>query len=272
MSALIPPDALCGMIGQPGIRLVDATYPSNPAFFAQARIGNAVLFDIDAVADQTTPLPHMLPDAEGFSHAVGTMGIGNDDTVIVYDRSGMAMAAARVWWMFRTFGHQRVMVLNGGLPAWIKADYALVSGTYTPPTPKTYTAHLNPALARSATQVVESIGSPDTLIIDARPQERFLGLMPEPRPGMRAGHIPGSMNIPFSALIDPSTGMLNTNHPQVLEAVRTAPANIVTSCGSGVTACLLALALHEAGRADTAVYDGSWAEWGNDSLGMPIEQ
>jgi thiosulfate/3-mercaptopyruvate sulfurtransferase len=270
MSAVISAADLRQYLGRSGIRIIDATYPPQPGVYRRARIGNAVPFDIDAVADHTIALPHMLPAADDFAAAAGALGIGNEDTVIVYDQTGMAMAASRVWWMFRCFGHKDVRVLDGGLPAWMAADYPVATGLF-PIEPAQYQARLHPALVRNSRQVRESMNRADTLIIDARPPERFYGLMPEPRPGMRAGHIPGSINIPFPDLIDPATGRLKANHLQVLEAVATGASSIITTCGSGVTACLLALALFEAGRPDTAVYDGSWAEWGGDSGDMPVE-
>lgn len=273
MSALISPAALEQRLSQPGTRIIDATYPCNPTFFARARIDDAVQFDIDAIADHTTSLPHMLPSAPDFAAAAGALGIGDDDTVVVYDQSGMAMAAARVWWMFRCFGHGSVLVLDGGLPAWQAAGYPLTSGILpAPPVPKLYSARFRPELVRNARQVREALDTPSSVIIDARPAARFLGLTGEPRPGMKTGHIPGSINIPFPELIHPATGTFNTCHPQVLATITASPANIITSCGSGVTACLLALALHEAGRADAAVYDGSWAEWGRESAEMPVAQ
>lgn len=270
MSALITPAALKQRLTRPRVRLVDATYPPDPGFHARARIDDAVIFDIDAIADQTSALPHMLPSAAEFAAAIGALGIGNDDLVVVYDQSGMAMAAARVWWMFRAFGHKDVMVLDGGLPAWHAAGYGLNSNPPAPATPQPYTARFQPALVRSAQQISDTLDDDTTLVIDARSAERFKGLMGEPRPGLRSGHIPGSINIPFADLIDPASFRLRTDHPQILAAASTAPANIVASCGSGVTACVIALALHEAGRSDTAVYDGSWTEWGQESSGWPV--
>ncbi len=273
MSAIIRPADLAQYLNRPDTRIIDATYPADVASFNKMRIGNAAHFDIDAIADRTTPLPHMLPSADDFAAAIGAMGIGNDDMVVVYDRSGMVMAAARAWWMFRCFGHKKIMVLDGGLPAWLTAGQPVTTGTPAPATtPAHYQAQIQPELVCNRQQVMDSLNRDDTLIVDARPQERFSGLAAEPRPGMRVGHIPGSLNIPYPELIDPAIGTLRRNHPQVLAlAAQVEIPRIITTCGSGVTACLLALALYEAGRRDAAVYDGSWAEWGSESANMPIE-
>lgn len=270
MSALIDVQSLYARREDATLRMIDATYPANPGAYAQARIGNAVLFDIDAVCDHGTALPHMLPRAGEFAAAVGAMGIGNDDTVVVYDQTGMVFAASRVWWMFRAFGHERVYVLDGGLPAWQKAGMPLERGSVSAPAAKPYTAHFDPALVRSAQEVQAALGDDSTVLLDARPADRFAGRAPEPRPGMRAGHIPGSRNIPAGSLIDPATGRLVRDNPQIMGAVSEKPASIITTCGSGVTACVLALALHEAGWPKAAVYDGSWSEWGAESSGLPI--
>lgn len=272
MSAVIRPADLAQYLDRPDTRIIDATYPADVASFNKMRIGNAAPFDIDAIADRTTPLPHMLPSADDFAATVGAMGIGNDDMVVVYDRSGMVMAAARAWWMFRCFGHKSVVVLDGGLPAWLAAGYPGTTTSAPAAIPVRYRAQINPELVRDRQQVMDGLSRDDTLIVDARPQERFSGLAAEPRPGMRSGHIPGSLNIPYPELIDPAIGTLRRNHPQVLAlAAKVEIPRIITTCGSGVTACLLALALYEAGRRDAAVYDGSWAEWGSESAHMPIE-
>ncbi|MBI2235269.1 MAG: sulfurtransferase, partial [Micavibrio aeruginosavorus] len=172
MSALIDAQSLYARREDATLRMIDATYPANPGAYAQARIGNAVLFDIDAVCDHGTALPHMLPGAEDFAAAAGAMGIGNEDTVVVYDQTGMVFAAARVWWMFRVFGHKRVYVLDGGLPAWQKAGMPLERGPVSAPATKAYTAHFNPGLVRSVQEVQNAQGDPSTLLLDARPADR----------------------------------------------------------------------------------------------------
>jgi thiosulfate/3-mercaptopyruvate sulfurtransferase len=270
MSALIDPATLAAIIDQPDLHIIDATYPANPPFFQSIRIGNAISFDIDAICDQTTSLPHMLPSADEFAAAVGAMGIGNDDEVIIYDQAGIAFAAARVWWMFRTFGHKKIRVLDGGLPAWHRAGYRINTLPPQTPEPVSYTARLNPSLVRSAQQVKDAIDNEGIIILDARPPERFAGLAAEPRPDMRAGHIPGSINVPSASIIDPQTGMLNRDAAQIKSIAGEHPSGIITSCGSGVTACVLALALHEAGFKEAAVYDGSWSEWGLASSDWPV--
>jgi thiosulfate/3-mercaptopyruvate sulfurtransferase len=183
------------------------------------------------------------------------------------------MAAARVWWMFRVFGHENVAVLNGGLPAWRVAGLPVIS---TPPHPpeKTgrFTPRFRPELVRAKEDVMAALSRPEKLIVDARATDRFTGAVAEPRPGLRAGHIPGSINLPFVNLIDPVTGRMRPEdqlEPD-LQAIAAYP-EIISTCGSGVTACVLALALHSLGRTDVAVYDGSWVEWGEAYAGTPVD-
>lgn len=271
MSALIDPRLLKTRMDDPVLRLVDASYPSIPEFHAQARIGNAVMFDIDAVCDPDSPLPHMLPSPEIFGQAAGNMGIGNDDEVVIYDQGGMAMAAARVWWMFRCFGHKNVRVLNGGMPLWHALGYPINKTAPIPSAAKTYIARFNPSLVASRQSVLDSLHRDDTVILDARAEDRFTGSANDKRPGLKTGHIPGSYNLPFSGLIDSGSGILMPDDPRIAALIKAKPARIITSCGSGVTACVLALALYETGYENAAVYDGSWSEWGQLALDLPVE-
>lgn len=269
MTALISPQALHDRLSASNnsIRLIDASYPARRDMPV---IGNAQAFDIDEIADQGSALPHTLPTPETFAASVGGMGIGNDDEVVVYDQSGMAMAAARVWWMFRAFGHRNVKVLNGGLPLWHAMGFPLRHPA-PPPAPVTYKAALNPGLFARREEVLAALNNPDVLIADARPAERFAGNAADIRPGMPSGHIPGSTSLPYASLLDPATGMMRETDARIDAILRTAPQKIISSCGSGVTAGIIALAFFEAGREDVAIYGGSWAEWGQPGADMPFE-
>lgn len=275
-SALIEPQDLARLLAEApnNLVLVDATYGVMNPVYTQARIDNAVFFDIDDVADHDNPLPHMVPRADAFAAAVTAMGIRNDSQIIVYDQSGIAMAAARVWWMFRLYGHDNVRVLNGGLPLWVAMGLPMNVGPAPTPTVATtpFRATYRPHLVCDHAAVDDARTRPDEyLILDARSPDRFAGSVAEPRPHLTSGHIPNSRNVFFIDMIDPGTARLIPHHPAMAEMIRTgAGKRIITSCGSGVTACVLALTLHEMGRDDVAVYDGSWCEWGQKSLNSAI--
>lgn len=240
--------------------------------YEREHIPGARFFDIESVADHTTDLPHMLPSADDFAAAVSKLGISNDTSVVVYGQNGIVMGPARAWWMFRAFGHRGVRVLNGGLPAWKSAGLETESGPAPMPAPGTYSAKLNTALVRDLSAMKQIADDRSAQMLDARPAERFAGTVAEPRPGLRAGHIPGSVNIPCLNLIDVHGKMkpkqelatifesngINPEHP------------IITTCGSGVTACVIALALYELGYPDVPVYDGSWSEWGREDSGTKV--
>jgi thiosulfate/3-mercaptopyruvate sulfurtransferase len=240
------------------------------AEFAQGHIPGAVFFDIDAIADPTTTLPHMLPTAAAFAAAVGDLGVGSGDRVVVYDTRGV-VSAARVWWTFRVFGHDSVAVLDGGLRAWKAGGRPLETGAPTPPR-REFHARRRPELVRDLDAMRRNLATRAEQVLDARSRGRFAGTEPEPRPGLRGGHIPGSLNLPYETLYRPDGTLLP---PEGLRAAIEAAGvdlgkPITTSCGSGVTASVLALALHLAGVPRVAVYDGSWTEWASQH-DTPVE-
>ncbi|HZH26958.1 MAG TPA: 3-mercaptopyruvate sulfurtransferase [Azospirillaceae bacterium] len=265
-------------MGRPDLQVLDGTYflpamkRDGHAEFKAGHIPGAAFFDIDAIADKSSPLPHMLPTPEQFEAAVGDLGVGNETQVVVYDTFGL-MSAARVWWMFRVFGHSRVAVLDGGLPKWIAEGRPLATGDAAPPA-KQFKATFQPHLVRSSDQVLANIGAGAEQVVDARAAGRFEGSEAEIWPGRRAGHIPGSRNLPFTDLLDPGTKTVRSRQ-DIAARVRDAGLDptrpVVASCGSGVTACVVALGLDLIGAPQVAVYDGSWAEWGLPSSNLPVE-
>jgi thiosulfate/3-mercaptopyruvate sulfurtransferase len=239
--------------------------------FATRHIPKARFFDIDAIADHAVALPHMLPSDEDFEQHARALGISNDSIVVVYDTPGL-MSAGRVWWTFRTFGHHKVAVLNGGLRKWI-AEGRPLTGAVTPFAVGSFQARFNPDAVRSKAQVLGNITSRAEQVIDARSATRFAAIEKEARPGLRSGHIPGSLNLPFTALTHPQTGEL-LDTAAIKKAFEAAGLDlsrpVIASCGSGVTAGALAFGLHLAGKDDVAIYDGSWTEWGQPG-DTPVE-
>ena len=248
----------------PDLRLIDASWRmdgSRPGE-DEPRIPGAARFDIDAVADRTSPLPHMLPSPDAFSAAAGAMGVGQDDHIVIYDERGL-FSAARVWWTFRTMGARRVQVLDGGLPKWMAEGRPVETGPERPPPPTTFRTNFDPARVADLIQVRRAIEHPAVQVLDARPAARFRGEAAEPRPGLRSGRMPGAVNVPFAEVLNPD-GTLRTREDLAAVFDRAGLAreqSVITTCGSGVTAAILTLALAVLGR-DSAVYDGSWAEWG----------
>ena len=233
------------------------------AEFALAHIPGARFFDIDDIADAETELPHMVPTAGRFARKLGELGVSNATMVVFYDQKGLA-SAARGWWMMGLFGHHRAAVLDGGLPKWRAEGRATDAGAPTPATQATFRPNWRPTKVRGIGDMLANVASRQELVLDARAAGRFTGAVPEPRAGMRSGHIPGSANLPYTELLAPDQTLLP---PDALRA-RLAAAGVngsrpvVTSCGSGVTATILTLAMVLAGLPAGAVYDGSWTEWG----------
>ena len=261
----------------PAVRVVDASWHLPPTGrngreeYDEAHIPGAVYFDIDAISDLDNPLPHMMPTAAAFAAAVGAMGIGNEHRVIVYDADGL-FSAPRVWWMFRAFGHDNVALMTGGFRAW-QNEGRPVSGETPTPAATVFAARFNPNMVRSKEQMRANIDSGAELVLDARAANRFAGTEPEMRPGVQPGHIPGSGNLPYAEIVDAEAGCFKSADDLRIAfdaqgATGTHP--VTTTCGSGVTACILGLGLHLIGRDDWAVYDGSWTEWGG-SADTPIE-
>ena len=272
-SPLIEADELIALVASQSVKVVDASWylPSEQRYplaeYENGHIPGAVFFDIDLICDHSSSFPHMLPSTPQFEAAFGELGIGNDDDVVVYDGSGM-FSAPRVWWMLRIFGHDRVRVLNGGLPAWLAEGGELVSihtQNVTEVEPARFRSTFDAKNLIDIATLWRSLRAGDLKVLDARAAARFNGEQPEPRPGVRCGHMPGAINVPFKQLLDAKGRMMTTRTLQQRfeEAGVDLQRPIVTSCGSGVTACVLALGLYCLGRADVAVYDGSWSEWGS---------
>jgi len=272
--AIVGTDWLARHMDAPDVRIVDATFylphdeRSAREEYHIRHIPGAVYFDIDDIADSNTRLPHMLPSPEKFSSKVRELGLGDGNRIVIYDSSGGFMAACRVWWMFRLFGHTDVAVLNGGLPKWIKEKRPVDDADVIPPE-RHFTARMNNMLVKNIDQMTANLNTHKFQVIDARSPGRFDGIDHEPRPTEKRGHIPGSINLPFIALLNPKDNFTFKSSADIEAAFRDAGVDfskpIITSCGSGVTAAVVAFALHLIGYEDVPVYDGSWAEWGDHS-------
>jgi thiosulfate/3-mercaptopyruvate sulfurtransferase len=279
-----PPDTplvstswLAARLGSPGLQVLDASWylPGSDrdaaAEYRAGHIPGAVFFDLDANSDPGTSLPHMLPSADRFASSMSALGLNQSDTVVVYDGSGINLSAARVWWMFRVFGHERVAVLDGGLGKWLHEGRPLETGIVTL-YPGRFSATFQPEGLRSLSAMKANLVQQREQVVDLRPAERFRGQAPEPRPGLRAGHIPGSRNLPVTELVGPDGTILP--EPELRRRLRAAGVDlsqpIVATCGSGTSACALLLSLELLGHHEAALYDGAWTEWGGQ-LDTPVE-
>ncbi|MDF2367484.1 3-mercaptopyruvate sulfurtransferase [Sneathiella sp.] len=276
-SSLVSTEWLAKHADAPDVRIVDASWhmPATNrdprAEYDAEHIPGAIFFDIDEISDTDNPLPHMVPSPEKFSSRMRKLGLGDGNRIVVYDTLGM-VSAARAWWLLRLFGHQDVAILDGGLPKW-KAEGRPVDDMPVKPAERHFTSRINSFMLREKEQVARNIGQSREQVLDARSAGRFDGTEPEPREGLRSGHIPGSKNLPYTQLLHDED---RTFRPAAELSASFEGAGIdlkkpvITSCGSGITACVLAFGLHLLGHHRVAVFDGSWTEWALDEE-LPVD-
>ena len=266
----VSPEWLHEHLGDSRVKVLDGSWflPGDPrdpkAAFIEAHVPGTQFFDIDEIADLSSDMTHMAPTPEQFARQVGELGIGSEDTVVVYDQQGL-FSSPRVWWTFRLFGHGKVFVLAGGLPAWQAEGRPVEHGPAPAPTAGDFQVLMpHPELVRNLDQVWRALRDGSEQIVDVRPAERFRGDTPEPRPGLRAGHMPGAISLPLPELMDGPGGLRPADELKAaLDRAGVDPDGpLVTSCGSGIAAAVAALALARLGHWNAAVYDGSWTEWG----------
>ena len=241
---------------------------ANPAPETPTYIPGSLRFDFDEVlTDHNTSLPHMLPGAEFFEAEMQKMGVNQDSAIVTYDKNGI-YSSPRAWWMLRAMGHDQVAVLDGGLPAWVQAGYETVPTLATPKGRGDFASKPQSELFVDSNDVLQALTDPSYSVIDARSAGRFKGLDPEPRPGLRGGHMPNAVNIPYIDVLEEGKLASKSKLLAILEPYKNK--KMIFSCGSGVSSCVVALAAEQLGYKDLTVYDGSWSEWGKDDSGLPV--
>lgn len=273
MSEPLPPLVstywLAARLGCPGLRVVDGSWYLSTsardaaAEHAEGHVPGAMFFDLDASSDRASPLPHMLPAAGAFAERMSLLGLDDGDDIVVYDGSGTNLSAPRVWWMFRAYGHERVAVLDGGMGKWRREGRAIERGAVHF-SPGRYSTRLDHSAVRDIAALRHNLDSRAEQLVDMRSAGRFRGTEPEPRPGLRGGHVPGSRNLPFNELVSGDGTVLPLDSlRRRIEAAGIDPERpVVATCGSGTSACAFILVLHLLGHDRVALYDGAWAEWG----------
>lgn len=273
MTTQIEPGCLNALIEKQAVKVLDGSWALDGtdmhALYTQEHIPSAQFFDLEAISDQASALPHMAPSARHFAEAIGAMGISESDHVVIYDRQGL-FSAARVWWTFKLMGHEKVQILRSGLSAWKIAGLPISADIITP-VPTLYSPQHQGEKVMDMSMLHDHLDAADYIILDARPKARFEGTAPEPRAGLRSGHMPGSRSLPFAELIRDGALKPRAELAEILQAHGVEPdSTVITTCGSGVTAAIISLALNETGHTSALLYDGSWAEWGQEILDTPV--
>ena len=269
LPGLVSTEWLAGRLGQDGLRVLDASWylptagRDARAEYLAGHLPGALFFDLDAVSDADTSLPHMLPSEEGFARAMTALGLKDSDDLVIYDGTGANMSAARAWWMFRAFGHPAAALLDGGSAKWRREGRPLETGAVTL-APGRFTARLDRGAVRELDDLRANLRTQREQVVDMRPTGRFRGTEPEPRPGLRGGHIPGSRSVPYLDLVAADGTLLPPDalRRRLEDAGVDLSRPLVATCGSGTSACTLIHALHLLGHDQAALYDGSWSEWG----------